>query len=82
MMTFLDGKNTGTAEYYEFQCVLLNVTPGSKWIPYIYIHRISFHPLKMDWFIKIMKKISTKTNLYTLLSTVLNKMMNKFKIKG
>lgn len=30
MMTFLDGKNTGTADYYEFQCVLLNVTPGSK----------------------------------------------------
>lgn len=33
MMTFLDGKNTGTAEcakYYEFQCVLLNVTPSSK----------------------------------------------------
>lgn len=45
-MTFLDGKNTGTAEYYEFQCVLLNVTPDSKWIPYIYIHKISFHPLK------------------------------------
>lgn len=34
-MTFLDGKNTGTctaecAKYYEFQCVLLNVTQAQN----------------------------------------------------